>query len=176
MNGKAKEAGVLRGGAWVFGDDVNTDVIFPGRYLHLLEPAEMAKHAMEDAAPSFREGMKRGDIVVAGRNFGCGSSREQAATCLKAMGVGAVVASSFARLYYRNAINLGLPIIVCPGAAGGTSKGDEVEVDLRGGLVRNLTKGTEFKGQPLPDFMLEILESGGLVPHLQKRLGLAKQA
>ena len=163
---------VMKGKAHVFGDDLNTDVIFPGRYLHIFEPEEMAKHAMEDADAEFRDRMSPGDIVVAGKNFGCGSSREQAATCLKHLGVGAVVAPSFARLYFRNSINQGLPIMVCPDAPEAFGAGDEVEVDLRAGVVRNLTKGTEHQGQPLPAFMLEILEDGGLVPNLKKRLGL----
>ncbi len=164
---------VRRGKVWVFGDDLNTDVIFPGRYLHIFEPEEMAKHAMEDADPEFRTKMSPGDIVVAGKNFGCGSSREQAATCLKHLGVGAVVASSFARLYFRNSINQGLPIMVCPDSPVAFGAGEEVEVDLRAGVVRNITKGTEHKGQPLPAFMLEILGDGGLVPNLRKRLCLA---
>ena len=163
---------VLKGKVWVFEDDVNTDVIFPGRYLHIFEPEEMAEHAMEDADPEFKDKLQQGDIVVAGRNFGCGSSREQAATCLKHIGVGAVVASSFARLYYRNAINQGLPIMVCPDSPAAFGAGDEVELDLREGVVRNLTRGTEHRGQPLPEFMLGILEDGGLVPNLKKRLGL----
>ncbi|HID71801.1 MAG TPA: 3-isopropylmalate dehydratase small subunit [Thermoplasmata archaeon] len=161
----------IKGKAWVYGDHINTDVIFPGRYLHIFEPEEMAKHAMEDLDPEFVKNMEKGDMVFGGKNFGCGSSREQAVTCLKYAGVGAIVAKSFSRLYYRNAINQGMPIFECEEAVDGTESGDEVEIDFENGIIRNITKGKEFKTSPLPDFIMEIIKSGGLIPHLKKRLG-----
>ncbi len=161
---------MIRGRVWKFGDDVNTDVIYPGKYLPLTDPAEMAQHAFEGLRPEFAKEVRPGDIVVAGKYFGCGSSREQAATCLKALGIGAVLAESFARIFYRNAINQGLPILVCPGIAAQVEEGHELEVDLSTGTVRNLTTGVTLQAQPLPDFVLEILEAGGLIPWLKRRL------
>lgn len=157
------------GKAWVFGDDVNTDVIFPGKYTYTVnDPAEMAKHAMEDADPEFAAGVRPGDIVVAGRNFGCGSSREQAATCLKAAGVAAIVAGSFSRIYFRNAINLGLPIATCPAIAGKVRPGDAVTVDLKRGRIEH--NGESYSFAPLPDRVRAILERGGLIPYVKDRL------
>lgn len=159
----------VTGRVWKFGDDVNTDIIFPGKYTYTVEdPAEMAAHAMEDADPSFASSVKPGDIVVAGKNFGCGSSREQAAACLKYAGVGAVVAASFARIYFRNAVNLGLPIVQCADAAKALQAGEEATVDFRAGTIRS--GGREFEFAPLPDFMMEILADGGLIPHVAKKL------
>ncbi|MCR4404127.1 MAG: 3-isopropylmalate dehydratase small subunit [Candidatus Acetothermia bacterium] len=160
----------IRGRAWKFGDAVNTDVIYPGKYLPLTDPKEMALHAFEGVRPEFAKAVKPGDVLVAGRYFGCGSSREQAATCLKALGLGAVIAESFARIYYRNAINLGLPISVCPGISKGIEEGQELEVDLASGTIKNLASGESFQAQPLPPFVLEILEAGGLIPYLKGRL------
>lgn len=161
----------IKGKAWKYGDDINTDVLYPGRFLQLLEPEEMAQHAAEDLDPKFPKGHSPGDIVVGGRNFGCGSSREQAATALKYAGVGAVIAASFSRLYYRNAINCGLPIIVSPEAVKAIEHGDEVEVDLEGGVVKNVSKGSETKVKPLPEFVMGIVHAGGLIPYLQRKLG-----
>jgi len=161
---------VIHGRVWKFGGDVNTDVIYPGRYLPLTDPAEMAVHAFEGVRPEFARQVKTGDVIVAGKYFGCGSSREQAATCLKALGLGAVIAESFARIFYRNAINQGLPILVCPGVAEQVAEGQELEIDLRSGTIKNLTTGTALQAQPLPDFILEILEAGGLIPYLKGRL------
>jgi len=161
---------IVRGRVWKFGDDVNTDVIYPGKYLPLTDPEEMAAHAFEGVRPEFAKEVKQGDIVVAGRYFGCGSSREQAATCLRALGVGVVVAESFARIFYRNAINQGLPILVCPGISEQVEEGQELEVDLRRGSVKNLTTGAVLQAQPLPEFVLGILEAGGLIPWLRRRL------
>lgn len=158
------------GKAFTYGDDVNTDVIFPGKYLKVWEPAEMAKHAMEDLDKDFVKNVKPGDVVVAGKYFGCGSSREQAATCLKAAGISAVVAESFARIFYRNAINQGLPILVCPGISKMFSYGDQIEIDPLAGVVKNITKGGEVKAKPLPPFIMGILQDGGLIPHLQKKM------
>lgn len=158
------------GKAFTYGDDVNTDVIFPGKYLKVWEPAEMAKHAMEDIDKDFVKNVKAGDVVVAGKYFGCGSSREQAATCLKAAGISAVVAESFARIFYRNAINQGLTILVCPGISKMFSYGDQIEIDPLAGIVKNITKGGETKAKPLPPFIMGILQDGGLIPHLQKKM------
>lgn len=161
----------VKGNAWVYGDDINTDVIFPGRYLNIVEPDEMAEHAMEDLDTEFKGNVQNGDIVVAGKNFGCGSSREQAATCLKHAGVGAIVAKSFARIYYRNAINLGIPILVSDEAPNKISKGDELEVDLESGTIKNISKNETFEVKPLPEFILGIIKDGGLIPNLKKKLG-----
>ncbi len=161
----------VKGKAWVYGDDINTDVIFPGRYLNITEAKEMAEHAMEDLDTEFRSNVQQGNIVVGGKNFGCGSSREQAATCLKHAGVGAIVAKSFARIYYRNAINLGIPILVSDEAPDKIDKGDELEVDLENGTIKNMTKDENFEVKPLPEFILGIIKDGGLIPNLKKKLG-----
>ena len=157
--------------AHVYGDDVNTDVIYPGRYLEIYDPKEMAKHAMEDLDKEFVARVRPGDIVVAGRNFGCGSSREQAAICLKHAGVVAIVADSFARIYFRNSINLGMPAVEATGANRAFATGDEVQLDMATGVLRNLTKGTQVTFRPVPPFLMRILDDGGLVPHLKARLG-----
>ncbi|MBN1517431.1 3-isopropylmalate dehydratase small subunit [Candidatus Sumerlaeota bacterium] len=158
------------GKAWVFGDDVNTDVIFPGKYTYTInDPVEMAQHAMEDADPSFAGAVQPGDIVVAGKNFGCGSSREQAATCLKAAGVACVVAGSFSRIYFRNAINLGLPIVACPELVGRIQPGDTVSVDLANGRI-GVNGVATYAFAPLPEEVFQILEAGGLVPYVKSRL------
>ncbi|HEQ78882.1 MAG TPA: 3-isopropylmalate dehydratase small subunit [Euryarchaeota archaeon] len=159
------------GKAWKYGDDVNTDVILPGRYLDSYEPEYLKSHAMEDLDPGFSEGVRPGDIVVGGKNFGCGSSREQAATCLVYSGVTAVVAKSFARIFFRNAINSGLAVIENGRAAEAIQNGDEVEVDLQGGIIKNLSRNEEYKILPLPPFIMGILEDGGLIPHLKRKLG-----
>ncbi len=158
------------GTVFKYGNDVNTDVIFPGRYLKVWEPAEMAKYAMEDIDKEFAKKVKKGDIIVAGKYFGCGSSREQAATCLKAAGVSVVIAESFARIFYRNAINLGLPIMVCPEIGQIAEAGHQLEVEPTTGEVKNLTTGKTAKAKVLPPFILEILGDGGLIPHLQKKM------
>ena len=162
---------MIRGRAWVYGDDVNTDVIFPGRYLAITDPEEMAKHAMEDLDPEFVKGVREGDIIVAGRNFGCGSSREQAATCLKVAGIRAIIAKSYARIFFRNAINQGLPALECD-SADFVQRGDQVEVDLIAGLLKDLSSGGETRFKPLPEFVRRIVEDGGLIPNLQRRLNL----
>jgi 3-isopropylmalate/(R)-2-methylmalate dehydratase small subunit len=160
----------MKGKVWKFGDDVNTDVIYPGKYLPIFEPEEMAKHVMEGLDPEFPGKISSGDIMVAGKYFGCGSSREQAATAIKHAGITAVIAKSFARIFYRNAINQGLPIIVCE-ETDKISEGDEVSIDLEGGTVKNLATGDEFKVKPLPPFLMEIINDGGLIPHLKKKMG-----
>jgi 3-isopropylmalate dehydratase small subunit len=161
--------------AHVYGDDVNTDVIYPGRHLEIYDPKEMAKHAMEDIDKEFVARVRPGDIVIAGRNFGCGSSREQAAICLKHAGVVAIVADSFARIYFRNSINLGMPAVEADGANKAFATGDEVQLDMAAGVLRNLTKGTQVTFRPVPPFLMRILEDGGLVPHLKARLGGGQQ-
>lgn len=157
------------GKVWKYGDNVNTDVIFPGKYTYTLtEPAEMAAHALEDLDPTFATAVRPGDIIVAGRNWGCGSSREQAVICLKAAGVGAIVAVSFARIFYRNAINNGLPAIVCPAAVAVLEHGQWAEVDLAAAEVR-CAMGV-FSFPPFPPSVQRILAEGGLIPYLKQLL------
>lgn len=161
----------IEGRVWKFGDHVNTDVIFPGKYTYTIsEPAEMARHAMEDADPEFAQKVQAGDIIVAGENFGCGSSREQAVICLQAAGVAAIVARSFARIYYRNAINQGLPIVQCPEAVDAIESGDRVAIDLTGGVLEHAGKRYSFA--PLPPEVSEILAAGGLVEYVKQKKGM----
>ena len=155
--------------AWVFGDDVDTDQIIPGRYLVKLDPRELAKHVMEPVDPKFASRVQKGDVIIAGKNFGCGSSRERAPLALKTAGVSAVVAESFARIFYRNAVNCGLPVLICPGVRKGFRSGDEVKVEVQTGWVKNLRTGKTFRAEPLPEFMMEIVRAGGLIPYLKKR-------
>jgi 3-isopropylmalate/(R)-2-methylmalate dehydratase small subunit len=162
-----------QGHVWKYGDNVNTDVIFPGRYTYqIMESAEMAKHAMEDLDPEFAKCVKPGDVIVAGKNFGCGSSREQAAACLRAAGVQAVIAKSFARIYFRNAINLGLAVLQCAEAPDALRTGDEVEVDFAGGRIISGTR--VFKFFPLPASVIGIIEAGGLIEYTKKKLAGAR--
>jgi 3-isopropylmalate/(R)-2-methylmalate dehydratase small subunit len=154
--------------AWVFGDNVDTDVIVPGRYMKF-GIDEIARHCMESAAPDFARSVKKGDIVVGGRNFGTGSSREQAPEALKHLGVAALVAESFAGLFYRNAINLGLPAVVCAQAKR-IRPGDDVHVDPASGKLENRTTGEKLGCEPIPEFLMQLIRDGGLVPHLEKRL------
>jgi len=154
--------------AWVFGDNVDTDAIAPGRYLKF-DIGEVARHCMETIEPAFASTVRKGDIVVAGRNFGAGSSREQAPEALKHLGVSALVAESYAGLFYRNAINLGLPALVCPQAKR-IRPGDDIEVDPASGRLANRTTGEELRCEPIPEFLMQLIRDGGLVPHLEKRL------
>jgi len=157
---------ILRGKAWKFGDDISTDHITPGRYYHLRSNMpELAKHVMEDADPEFPKKMKPGDFIVAGKNFGMGSSRAHAPLAIKIAGVSAVLAKSFARIFYRNAINVGLPLLIVD--TDSIESGDELEVDLSSGVVKNLTKGIEIKAKPLPEVMIKILQEGGLVSYVK---------
>jgi 3-isopropylmalate/(R)-2-methylmalate dehydratase small subunit len=156
--------------AWVFGDDVDTDQIIAGRYLVKLDPRELAKHAMEAADPEFASKVRKGDVIIAGRNFGCGSSRERAPLALKAAGISAVVAESFARIYYRNAINLALPALISPGIQKGFRTGDDVRVDIHAGEIHNLSSGKTFKFEPLPEFLAKIVNAGGLLKYMAKQL------
>ena len=158
-----------KGRVWKYGDDVNTDVIFPGKYTYQpMEPAEMAEHALEDLDPDFAGQVQAGDVIVAGKNFGCGSSREQAATCLKAAGVAAIVAPSFSRIFFRHAIHSGLPVIELAAGSDKIQTGDEVEIDFEQGILRHQTD--EFRFPALPPEVLSILEDGGLIPHVKKVL------
>ncbi|WP_303787665.1 3-isopropylmalate dehydratase small subunit [Ruminococcus flavefaciens] len=146
-----------------YGDNVDTDVIIPARYLNTSDHAELASHCMEDLDNTFVSRVKQGDIITAGQNFGCGSSREHAPIAIKASGVSLVIAKSFARIFYRNAINIGLAIVECPEACDGISEGDKVEADLDNGIIRNITTGREYKTAPFPDFVQKIIENGGLM-------------
>jgi 3-isopropylmalate/(R)-2-methylmalate dehydratase small subunit len=159
----------LQGRVWKYGDNVDTDVIIPARYLNVSTPEELAEHCMEDLDPSFASAVRPGDIVVAGENFGCGSSREHAPLALKGAGVSCVVARSFARIFFRNAINVGLPILECPAAVDDAEGGHCLEVVLGTGEVRNLTTGHHHQGEPYPAFMMEIINAGGLVPYTRGR-------
>ena len=165
----------LRGHVHKYGANVDTDVIIPARYLNLNTAEELAPHCMEDIDAEFVQRVRPGDVIVAETNFGCGSSREHAPLCIKASGVSCILAKSFARIFYRNAINIGLPILECDDAVDGTDAGDELEVDLESGAIRNLTKGTTFQAKPYPPFMLELMRAGGLVRYTKGRLaGRAK--
>jgi len=160
----------LKGQAWKFGADVDTDAIIAARYLSSTDPAALAGHVLEAIAPDFPAQVKPGDMVVAGKNFGCGSSREHAPLALKAAGVACVIARSFARIFYRNAFNLGLPLLESAEAADGIAAGDELEVDLATGTIKNLSQGTEFQARPIPPFMQELLSDGGLMRHVMKKV------
>lgn len=151
------------GNAIKYGDNVDTDVIIPARYLNTSDHRELASHCMEDIDKTFVSRVKHGDIMVAGQNFGCGSSREHAPIAIKASGISVVIAKSFARIFYRNAINIGLAIVECPEAAEGISEGDNVEADLDNGIIRNITTGKEYKTAPFPEFVQKIIENGGLM-------------
>lgn len=160
----------MRGRAWKFGDNVSTDLIAPGRYFHLRSNlGELVKHVLEDARPEFASRVRKGDFIVAGVNFGLGSSREHAARIIKLAGISAVLARSFARIFYRNCINIGLPVVICDTI--GIKDGDELEVSLEQGVVRNLTRGRETSFTPLPGVMTRILRDGGLIEHVKKHGG-----
>ena len=157
------------GTVFKYGDNVDTDVIIPARYLNSSDPAELALHCMEDIDKDFVKKVEKGDIIVADKNFGCGSSREHAPLAIKAAGVSCVIAETFARIFYRNAINIGLPIIECPEASRGIEDGDEVEVDFDTGVITNKTKGTSFQGQAFPEFMQKIIKAEGLVNYINSQ-------
>lgn len=159
----------MQGKVWKFGDNVDTDLIIAARYLNTSEPSELAKYVMEDADPSFVSKMSRGDIIVAGENFGCGSSREHAPIALKAAGVAAVIAPTFARIFYRNAFNMGLPIFELPEAAEIT-EGDTVRIDMQSGEVINETQQKRYRFTPIPDFMQELVDAGGLIAFAQQEI------
>lgn len=158
-----------KGNVFKYGDNVDTDVIIPARYLNSSEASELAQHCMEDIDKDFVNKIKKGDLIVADKNFGCGSSREHAPIAIKAAGVSCVIAETFARIFYRNAINIGLPIIECPEAAKGISAGDEVEVDFDSGIITNLTTGKSYQGQAFPPFMQKIIEAEGLINYINHK-------
>jgi 3-isopropylmalate/(R)-2-methylmalate dehydratase small subunit len=160
----------IRGKVWKYGDNIDTDVIIPGRYCHIVDPAELGKHALADLDPDFVTKMARGDIIVAGTNFGCGSSREMAPIAIKAAGVSAVVAASFARIFFRNAINIGLPIFQSADAAPAIESGDELAIEPESGVIHNLTRGQQYQAAAFPDFIQDIVRLGGLKPYVEKRL------
>jgi len=160
----------LKGKVHKFGADINTDVIIPGRYLNLSDPGELAKHCMEDIAAKFLSTVEAGDIIVATTNFGCGSSREHAPLAIKAAGISCVIAQSFARIFFRNAINIGLPLLECAEAAKETQAGDILELDLSSGEIVNLSRGKKYLARPYPEFMMGIIASGGLIEYTKKRL------
>ena len=157
------------GRVFKYGDNVDTDVIIPARYLNSSDPAELATHCMEDIDKEFVKKVQKGDIMVATKNFGCGSSREHAPIAIKAAGVDCVIAETFARIFYRNAINIGLPIIECPEAAKAIEAGDEVEIDFDSGMIYDRTKGTEYKGQAFPEFMQKIIAAEGLINYINAK-------
>ena len=159
----------MKGKAWKFGDNVDTDLIIPARYLNTSDPAELAKHCMEDADPEWIKKMAGGDFIIGGENFGCGSSREHAPIAIKAAGVSAVIAKSFARIFYRNAINIGLPILESIEAAEEIKEGDQIEVDLAAGKINNLTNGKIYIAQPFPEFMQKFIDAGGLINYLKSK-------
>ena len=161
---------MLKGKVHKYGANVDTDVIIPARYLNVSDPAELAKHCMEAIDKDFVNRVKPGDIMMATTNFGCGSSREHAPLAIKASGISCIIAKSFARIFFRNAINIGLPLLECDEAVDKTEAGDLLEVDLSSGKIKNLTKDTTFTAKPYPDFMAELIAAGGLIEHTKKRL------
>ena len=161
---------MLKGTVHKYGANVDTDAIIPARYLNVSEPAELAKHCMEDIDKDFVKRVKRGDIMIATTNFGCGSSREHAPIAIKAAGISCIIAKSYARIFFRNAINIGLPLLECDQAVDETKAGDNLEVDLSNGRIKNLTKGMEFEAKAYPDFMGELISAGGLVKYTKKRI------
>ena len=165
MNDRNGETAVVRGRIWVFGDGIDTDVIIPARYL-VLPIEQMKRKAMEPIRPEFASEVRDSDIIIAGRNFGCGSSREQAPAVLKELGIRAIIATSFARIFFRNAINLGIPVVECAEIAGQLHEGETVEIDLSSGMICAPDRGREFSGSTLPEFLLDIINDGGLIPHL----------
>ena len=161
---------MIKGRAHKYGSNIDTDAIIPARYLNTTDSAELAGHCLEDLDPDFVSRVKPGDVIVGEDNFGCGSSREHAPICIKAAGVSCVVANSFARIFYRNSLNIGLPILECPEAVAGISAGDEVEIDLATGRISNLTTGRIYSAKPFPEFMRRLIEMGGLVNYARARL------
>jgi len=157
------------GKAWKFGHDIDTDVILPARYLNQSTPEHLAAHCMEDAGTSFAQDVKSGDIMVGGKNFGCGSSREHAPIAIKACGIKVVIAESFARIFYRNALNIGLPIMECSEAVAGISQGDEIEVNVATGVIENKTTNMKYQANSFPPFMQDLIRAGGLIPYIERR-------
>ena len=160
----------MSGKVWKFGDDVNTDEIIPAIYLNMTDPDELAQHCMAGVDEDFADKAQEGDIIVGGRNFGCGSSREHAPICIKALGIPCVVAESFARIFFRNSINIGLPIAECPDAANDAAEGDQMSVDFTTGTVTNETQGKSYSFDPFPDQLQAIIDAGGLVPYARQQM------
>lgn len=165
----------IGGRVWKYGDNVDTDVIIPARYLSMSTAEELAPHCMEDLDPDFAAAVQEGDVIVAGENFGCGSSREHAPLAIKGAGVSCVVAGSFARIFYRNAINVGLPILEAPAAAAAVEAGHRLEIDLEEGRIYDLDSGAVYTAEPYPPFMMNIIEAGGLVPYTRNQLESARK-
>ncbi len=161
---------LLKGKVWKFGDDIDTDAIIPARYLNTSDPKELARHVMEDADKDFPGKVQAGDIIVAGKNFGCGSSREHAPIAIKAAGMQAVVAKSFARIFYRNSFNIGLPIFESVEASEKIKEGDMVEIDADKGIIKNITTGEQYSANPIPAFMQELISAGGLIEWIKKKI------
>jgi 3-isopropylmalate dehydratase small subunit len=159
----------LEGRVWKFGSDVDTDAIIPARYLNQSDPRELAKHVMEDERPDFFQKVRKGDILLAAKNFGCGSSREHAPLAVREAGISCIIAKSFARIFYRNGLNLGLPLLESSEASEAIQEGDQVQVDLTTGEIFDVTQQKKFFAKPIPAFMQELIKDGGLIPHLQKR-------
>ena len=169
-DGELKEGvKMMKGNAWKFGDNIDTDAIIPARYLNTSDPNELAKHCMEDADPDFVKNIKHGDIIVGGKNFGCGSSREHAPISIKACGISCVIAKTFARIFYRNSFNMGLTILECAESDKISNK-DVLEVVPEKGIIKNITKGEEYKAEPIPPFMQELIRDGGLMKHVSKKI------
>jgi 3-isopropylmalate/(R)-2-methylmalate dehydratase small subunit len=161
---------ILRGKSWKYGDNIDTDAIIPARYLASSDPDFLAQHCMEDADAEFVTKAQEGDFIVAGKNFGCGSSREHAPIAIKAAGISCVIAKGFARIFYRNAFNMGLPILDCPEAVDGIDDGDEIEINLSKGIIKNLATGEEFRAEPVPPFMQKLIDAGGLIGYARSRI------
>lgn len=161
---------ILKAKAWKYGDNIDTDVIIPARYLTSSDPKHLAKHCMEDVDAEFVNKAEEGDFIIGGKNFGCGSSREHAPIAIKAAGISCVIAKSFARIFYRNSFNMGLPILDCPEAVDGIGDGDEIEVNLSEGVIKNLSTGEEFRAEPIPPFMRELIDAGGLIGYARSKI------
>ncbi|MFA6448389.1 MAG: 3-isopropylmalate dehydratase small subunit [bacterium] len=161
---------IFKGKGWKFGHNIDTDIIIPARYLNTSDPAILAQHCMEGEFPDFMKAVAPGDIIVAGDNFGCGSSREHAPVCIKAAGISCVVATSFARIFFRNAINIGLPVFEAPGVWDATEQGDALEINVAAGNITNVTKGAVYPSAALPDFIQEIIDAGGLIPWVRAKI------
>ncbi|MBN1847092.1 MAG: 3-isopropylmalate dehydratase small subunit [Deltaproteobacteria bacterium] len=159
----------IKGKTWKFGDNIDTDVIIPARFLNLSDKSELAKHCFADLRPDFVKEVQEGDIIVGGNNFGCGSSREHAPLAIKESGIGAIIAKSYARIFYRNAFNIGLPILECQEAVDSITEHDKVSVDLATGEIVNKTTGKKFSAKPIPDFMRQIIQAGGLVEYIKNQ-------
>ena len=161
---------MLKGRVFKYGDNVDTDVIIPARYLNIIDRAELTSHCMEDIDKEFLKKVNNGDVMAVGKNFGCGSSREHAPLVIKLAGISCIIAESFARIFYRNAVNIGLPILECPEAARDLADGDQVEVDLASGRIHNITKGSTYQAESFPEFMQDIMKAGGLINYVSRKV------